>query len=80
MKAELKKALNKPLWESHKIGNTYKIDGNGNWEIVYYPIFECGRTGKEYSEPRALMQNIDKEGFFSKEVPLRYLNKWTPTN
>ena len=45
------------------------------WKIVYYPIFQDGKTQKYYDEPRALMQNIDKCGFWSKEVPLRYLVK-----
>lgn len=59
-----------------KIGDTYSMDGElDRWEIVYYPINEDGKTGEEYDEPRALVQNIDKDGFWHKEVPVRYLTK-----
>ena len=62
--------------ENHKIGNLYTMDGlPDRWEIVYYPLSECGKTGKKYDEPRALVQNIDKPGFWWKEVPLRYLTR-----
>ena len=59
--------------ENHKIGNEYKMDGKGRWELVYYPLFENGKTGEVYNEPRALMHDLNKEGFWSKEVHLRYL-------
>lgn len=72
----LKEALNSPTWLNHKIGDTYTMDGKPDlWKIVYYPIFECGKTGEVYSEPRALVENIEKKGFWNKEVPLRYLIK-----
>jgi len=45
------------------------------WVIVYYPIKSNYDLSEIYAEPRALVQNIDKEGFWYKEVPLRYLNK-----
>jgi hypothetical protein len=52
------------------------MDGlEDHWALVYYPIFQDGKTQEYYSEPRALMQNTNKPGFWSKEVPLRYLNK-----
>ena len=61
--------------EKHKIGTNYFMDGKKDrWQLVYYPIKECGKTGEKYNEPRALMQNIDKKGFWFKEVPLRYLS------
>jgi hypothetical protein len=54
----------------------YNMDNKPDrWKVVYYPINECGKTQKPYDEPRALVQNIDKEGFWSKEVPLRYLKR-----
>lgn len=50
-------------------------------EIAYYPIFECGKTGKQYDEPRALIESKNKfngiEGTDFREVPLRYLTKIT---
>lgn len=45
------------------------------WVIVYFPITENNRTKEFYDEPRALVQNIDKPGFWHKTVPLRYLNQ-----
>jgi len=74
-KKVLKEALNNPLWKNNKLNESlYKMDGlKDNWKIVYYPIFQDGKTQEFYNEPRALVQNIDKDGFWSKEVPLRYL-------
>ena len=74
---ELQKALDHPIWEAHKIGNTYKMDGKGKWEIAYYPIFECGKTGEVYDSPRALVESKaiwnGVEGTDFREVPLHYL-------
>ena len=54
----------------------YTMDGKSDrWVIVYYPIRTNYDMTEIYSESRALVQNIDKEGFWHKEVPLRYLNK-----
>ena len=77
MKIDLEQALNHPLWMEHERNKSlYQMDGkNDKWKIVYYPIFQDGKTQEYYDEPRALMQNIDKVGFWSKEVPLRYLVK-----
>jgi hypothetical protein len=79
MKDKLIKALNNPIWLSHRIGNTYTMDGKDVWKIAYYPIFEDGKTGKEYSEPRALIERpaVFKgvEGIDFREIPLRYLKK-----
>lgn len=62
--------------ESHTIGDNYTMDGKPDkWQLVYYPLLECGKTKEVYSEPRALMQNVDKKGFYNKEVPLRYLTR-----
>ena len=73
--SDLNKALLHPLWLSHKINESiYFMDGKPDkWKIVYYPLFQDGKTQEYYDEPRALVQNIDKKGFWSKEVPLRYL-------
>ena len=71
---DLDKALSHPLYKSHQIGDTYVMDGKPDlWKIAYYPIFEDGKTGDAYEEPRALVENTYKPGFWSKEVPLRYL-------
>jgi len=75
MNIELEQALNHQIWKAHKRNESvYFMDGKKDrWKIVYYPIFQDGKTQKYYDEPRALMQNVDKGGFWSKEVPLRYL-------
>lgn len=74
---DLQEALNHPIWKAHKIGNTYKMDGKGEWKIVYYPIFENGKTGEAYDCPRALVEHKSnwngKEGIDFREVPLHYL-------
>ena len=54
---------------------TLWTEKKNRWKIVYYPIFQDGKTQEYYSEPRALVQNINKDGFWNKEVPLRYLKK-----
>ena len=72
----LKKALSHQIWKDHKIGKIYFMDGKKDqWVIAYYPIFQDGKTQEYYDEPRALVQNIDKKGFWHKEVPLRYLKQ-----
>jgi hypothetical protein len=75
LKMELKKAINNPVYVNHKRNESiYFMDGKKDrWNLVYYPIFQDGKTQEFYDEPRALMQNIDRDGFWSKEVPLRYL-------
>ena len=75
MEIQLKKALAHPIWKNNKINETlYTMDNKPDrWKIVYYPLFQNGKTQEYYAEPRALVQNIDKGGFWSKEVPLRYL-------
>ena len=71
---DLQSALNNELWQQHKIGNTYTMDGKPDlWKIAYYPIFEDGATGKIYSEPRALIEKPMLNGTDFREVPLRYL-------
>ena len=74
---KLKKALNDNIYLSHERNKSiYKMDDKEDkWILVYYPIFENGKTNELYKEPRALMQNINKKGFWCKEVPLRYLTK-----
>jgi hypothetical protein len=74
----LEKSLNDPLWKAHKKGDVYRMDNKKDrWQIAYYPIFQDGKTQEYYDEPRALVWNIDKKGFWSKEAPLRYLTKKT---
>jgi len=54
----------------------YTMDGLPDiWKIAYYPLNECGKTGEVYDEPRALMEKVGSKGFWSKEVPLRYLTE-----
>lgn len=54
----------------------YMVEGkSGTWIIVYYPIFSNGYKGEEYDEARALIQNLDKPGFWHNEMPLRYLTE-----
>lgn len=73
----LPQTLNDPKWINHKIGDTYKMDGKGEWKITYYPLLECGKTGDIYEEPRALIEQEaiwnGEEGTDFREVPLRYL-------
>jgi len=70
----LKQALSNPIWVNHRIGNTYSMDGMNGWKIAYYPIFENGKTGEQYSEPRALIERPINGGIDFREVPLRYLS------
>lgn len=80
MREKLRIALNNELWKQHKIGNTYTMDGKPDkWKIAYYPIFEDGKNGEQYDEPRALVEKpifgkLDEIiGTDFREVPLRYL-------
>ena len=69
-------ALKHPLWVGHKIGDNYTMDGKPElWNIAYYPIFEDGKTGEAYKEPRALIERPIPGGTDFREVPLRYLNR-----
>ena len=72
---DLKESLLDLVWVNHKRNESiYTMDElPDKWILVYYPIFQHGKTNEIYNEPRALMQNIDKEGVWTKEVPLRYL-------
>lgn len=79
----LQEALAHPLWIDHKIGDLYFMDGKDffhPWKIAYYPIFEDGKTGQVYSEPRALIERPMKGGTDFREMPLRYLTKVSPHN
>jgi len=61
-------------WLDHKIGNKYTMDGKPRlWKIAYYWISECGKTGKPYNEPRALIESPMPGGTDFREIPLRYL-------
>lgn len=82
MRDKLKLALADQIWQDHIIGNNYHMDGKSdNWKIVYYPIFEDGKNGEVYQEPRGLVEKPifgglgEKIGIDYREVPLRYLNK-----
>lgn len=76
MSIELEAALANPVWKDHKTGDTYTMDGKPDlWKIAYYPIFEDGKTGEVYKEPRALIEKPMKGGTDFREVPLRYLTK-----
>jgi hypothetical protein len=80
MSEQLQNALSNEIWKEHKIGDEYTMDGKPKlWRIVYYPIFEDGKTGEEYDEPRTLVETpsiFDGErGIDFREVPLRYLTK-----
>ena len=75
---DLKAALKDPLWVKHKLGFRYIMDRSTGWKIAYYPIFQDGKTGEFYEEPRALVEiGIPGGGTDFREVPLRYLK---PTN
>ena len=79
MRNELKIALSHKLWISHKIGDIYEMDGSSGWKIAYYPLFECGKTGEQYKEPRVLVEKPaifqEEKGTDFREVPLRYLER-----
>jgi hypothetical protein len=49
------------------------MDASDGWKIAYYPIFENGKTGEVYNEPRALIERPIPGGTDFREVPLRYL-------
>mgnify|MGYP003403469034 CR=1 FL=1 len=79
MSEKLQLALSASLWQQHCIGKVYTMDGKPDiWKIVYYPIFEDGKTNEPYKEPRALIERPavfnGEQGIDFREVPLRYLN------
>jgi len=81
MDNKLQTALSDDSWKNHRIGSEYQMDGKKDrWKIVYYPIFEDGKTGEKYKEPRALAENPlfgklgEQIGTDFREVPLRYLS------
>lgn len=74
----LNEALSDPKWVDHTIGQVYSMDGKPGWKIAYYPIFEDGKTGKVYDEPRALVEKPILGGTDFREVPLRYLTSTAP--
>lgn len=73
MKDKLKIALNNPIWLNHFIGKQYNMDGTPGWKITYYPIFENGKTGEIYDEPRVLVEKPMNKGIDFREVPIHYL-------
>ena len=79
MNEKLKSALSHPLWKTHVPERKYKVDGKGVWRLVYYPILGCGKTQKEYDEPRALMETERNYngviGMDLREMPLRYVDR-----
>lgn len=61
-------------YKDHKVGNEYNMEGDKDpWKISYYPIFQDGKTGEKYEEPRALVEKPIPGGTDFREVPLRYL-------
>jgi len=79
---KLYKALNNPLWKSHKIGDVYSMqnrDGSlsKGWKIAYYPLFGTYKNEQwiEFNEPRALIERPIKNGIDFREVPVRFLIK-----
>jgi hypothetical protein len=76
MRKKLAEALAHPLWQSHQLSSTYSMDNKPDiWKIAYYPIFSDGKTGQQYSEPRALIERPMIGGTDFREVPLRYLKR-----
>lgn len=79
MNEKLKIALENTLWTSHTIGDKYRMDGKGSWNIAYYPLMGCGKTQEAYSEPRALIEAPSTfggvKGIDFREVPMRYLER-----
>jgi len=76
MKSRLNKALLNPLWIGHKPSYSYTMDGKPDkWKIAYYPLFDNGKNGEVYEEPRALVERPIEGGIDFREVPLRYLNR-----
>lgn len=77
----LEEALRHTIWQNHKIGHLYDMDGK-SWKIAYYPIFEDGKTGEQYKEPRALIERPaifnGEKGIDFREMPLRYLKPQLP--
>jgi len=72
---QLKSALTDNIWQEHKIGDNYTMDGKPEkWKIAYYPILESHK-GEVYNEPRALVEKPIPGGIDFREVPLRYLTK-----
>lgn len=64
------------IWMTHRLGDTYTMDEKPDeWKIAYYPIKECGKTGKIYGESRALVEKPIPGGIDFREIPLRYLKR-----
>lgn len=78
-KKEIEKELteDEKFWKEHKLGDEYQMDGKPDkWKIVYYPIFEDGKTNEKYNESRALVEKPIVGGTDFREIPLRYLTKF----
>lgn len=83
MSERLFEALKNDVWREHNLYDVYTMDGKPElWKIAYYPMFEDSKTGKEFGEPRALVERPfeDKKtgeiiGTDFREMPLRYLVK-----
>jgi hypothetical protein len=78
IESPVQQALQHPLYATHCVADRYLMDGKGCWELYYYPIFGCGKTGKVYGEPRALMRSVGEAGADLREVPLRYIERIVP--
>lgn len=76
---KLQEALNDHKWVNHKVDNEYTMDGRPEkWKLVYYPIFENGKNGEIYNEPRCLVEKPINGGIDYREIPLRYLELTKP--
>lgn len=74
----LYKALQDPLWKDHRPNDLYDLQraGGGEWELIYYPLFENPKTGEVYNEPRGLwLKIVSSEYWDLREAPLRYATK-----
>lgn len=72
----LKEALSHPIWQEHNLTDHYTMDNKPDkWKIAYYPIFENGKTGEVYEQPRALVEKPIEGGTDFREIPLHYLTK-----
>jgi hypothetical protein len=83
VETKLQRALADKIWQEHKLGYEYQMDGKPDkWNISYYPIFEDGKTNEAYDEQRVLVEKPmfgklgEKIGTDFREVPLRYLTKY----
>lgn len=72
----LQSALDNPIFQQHKIGALYSIKGDSRlWKLTYYPIFQNGKNGDYYDEPRVLVETPILNGIEFREMPIHFLTK-----